>query len=176
MTRPAPAAEATMIEPGFELKSVTLRTEAVKRAVQKASVYPAVKAALLVEREAKASMGRGGKMRMTKRELNVARSFGMKVRSTKWREPSAPGQPPNVQTGELKNSIHHARDGDGAVAGATAPYGKVHEQDGIPGGWAEFGGRRYPARPFMRPALERVARNFPQLWRNLKLKRHDTGT
>jgi len=162
-----------MIEPTFEIKGLTLRAAAVKRAVRNASIAPEAKAALLVEREAKASMKKGGVRAVGERKRGAGGRF---LKMARARVVAPAGEPPYVQRGALRASITHAKDGWSYVVGATEPYAKVHEQDGIPGGWAEFGGRRYPARPFMRPALERVARNLPQLWRNLKLKRHDTGT
>jgi len=78
--------------------------------------------------------------------------------------------PPHSQSSELKVSIEHARDGYSVVAGPTAPYGKVHEQPNNPGEWAEYGGRRYPKRAFMRPALLNVMKKFAKFWAGLNLR------
>jgi len=134
------------------LKHLEIRQREVKRAVERASVRPLVRAGTLVEREAKRSMKKGGaKGRVGPRGGYV-------------RVPSPPGTPPHVQTGALRASIQTApevRIGRPPVAlvGPTEKYGAVHE----------FGGRHHPQRPFMRPALRRVQRRFPELFRNLRL-------
>lgn len=127
---------------------VTLRPKSwldivgLRKAVQKASIEPLAKAALLVETAAKTSMRTGG---------------------GKVRTPSKSGVPPHVQTGNLRASISHAREHGGTwVIGPTrqAWYGKIHE----------FGGRRHPARPFMRPALTRASQSFAQFFKGGKIK------
>jgi phage gpG-like protein len=71
---------------------------------------------------------------------------------------SAPGQPPAVDTGRLRNSITHAGptwQGDSVEAevGTNVEYAAVLEYGGTTG----KGGRvRLAPRPFMRPALERA--------------------
>lgn len=58
--------------------------------------------------------------------------------------PSAPGSPPNVQTGHLRNSI-----GYNIVGPAKARVGTNVEY----GLYLEFGTSRMPARPFMGPIV-----------------------
>lgn len=119
-----------------------LDAKGLRKAVEKASVDPLAKAALLVEREAKESMQTGG------------------GRAGK---PSPSGTPPNVQTGNLRASIRNARLPNGNyVVGPTltAPYGKFHE----------FGTRHHPPRPFMRPALLKVRTKFPAFFKGAKIR------
>ena len=60
-------------------------------------------------------------------------------------KPSAPGEPPNNDTGVLANSIEVNPAGPGKVeVSANAPYAAAQE----------FGNSRLPARPYMRPALQ----------------------
>jgi phage gpG-like protein len=68
--------------------------------------------------------------------------------------PSRPGTPPNTHTKQLPRSIVFAADSSGGsfVIGPSRSgideIGQVHEFGG------KFRGRNYPARPFMRPAIE----------------------
>lgn len=119
-----------------------LDAKGLLEAVSRASVEPLSKAALLVESEAKTSMRTGG---------GTART------------PSKEGTPPNVQTGNLRASIQSARLPNGNyVVGPTrtAFYGKIHE----------FGTRRFPARPFMRPALLKMRTRFAKLFKGSKIR------
>lgn len=65
--------------------------------------------------------------------------------------PSSPGEPPGVVSGQLKNSVQarKIRDRYWIVA-----VGAAH------GAFMEHGTARIAARPFMRPAAERIARKF----------------
>lgn len=67
--------------------------------------------------------------------------------------PSSPGQPPAVDTGNLKNSVL-AEDVSLLtwVVNIGAPYG-VH---------LEYGTNRMAARPFVKPATEKVRNNLPR--------------
>jgi len=106
---------------------------------------------LEVEREAKLSMKTGGGRRGS---------------------PSSPPSPPNVQTGNLRASIATAVTEKGAVIvgpSKQAFYGRFHEFGG------EFGGRNFPARPFMRPAFNKVIKNCKLNFRNLPLANTPTG-
>ena len=117
----------------------------VMQAVKQASVNPILKMGFRVEKAAK--------------ELLSVAGMG---------EPSAPGEPPHAQTGNLRASITTAKTDRGtAVVGPTrlAFYGKIHE----------FGGRKHPARPFMRPAYMQVKGQFAKEWRNLKLASTPAG-
>jgi len=124
----------------------------VMRAVQHASVDPLVKCGAIVEAKAKQSMRHGGGQD---------------------REPSSPPEPPNVQTGNLRSKIHHGYDRlrDVVVVGPllSAAYGRIHEFG------LRFGGRSYPIRAFMRPALERARRDFPKYFKAIKLRRTPEG-
>jgi len=62
-------------------------------------------------------------------------------------EPSAPGTPPNIQTGVLVKSIRVVKRSK-AFAIGMAFYGWIHE----------FGGRIHPRRPFVQPVLPDISR------------------
>lgn len=151
-----------MIQPTFKIVDIKINAKEVARSVKRASIAPEMKAGLLVERDAKRSMRRGGAFKAT-----AGPRRGKTARRGK---PSPAGEPPHVQSGELRASITTARERGRVIVGATVPYAKVHEQKGVTGDWAEFGGRNYPKRAFMRPALLRMARKFAKLWRNLRLR------
>lgn len=68
--------------------------------------------------------------------------------------PSAPGEPPNNDTGVLANSIETNSVGPGKVeVSANAPYAAAQE----------FGNSRLPARPYMRPALQQNRARIAEL-------------
>ncbi len=134
--------------PAIVVTKVTtwMNTKAVKAAVKKASIEPLRKAALLVEREAKQSMKKGG------------RTTG--VRGGKVKAPSEPGTPPHVQTGNLRASIKVAPTNRGTfLVGPTkqAWYGRLHE----------FGSKIHEQRAFMRPALLKIMKAFPKLFKGI---------
>lgn len=61
--------------------------------------------------------------------------------------PSRPGEPPNNDTGVLKNNIEATQEGPlRAIASSNAPYSQP----------LEFGTSKMAARPFMRPAAAKV--------------------
>lgn len=68
--------------------------------------------------------------------------------------PSAPGQPPHVDTGHLKDSIGFEMTGQtsGEVT-AGADYSAM----------LEYGTSRMPARPFLTPAVDRVAGKMAEI-------------
>jgi phage gpG-like protein len=69
---------------------------------------------------------------------------------------SAPGMPPNSDTGYLANSImHRMLTPVSAEVSAMAKYAVPLEF-----GWTQKGGNTVPARPFMNPALEKVKPRF----------------
>lgn len=113
--------------------------------------------AALVEGEAKRSM-KGGRMRV---EYKFKKKKDGSARSRLVSTPSPPGTPPNVQSGNLRSMISSnvtmKKVNWVGIAGPTreAPYGAIHEDGG------EFGGRTYPARPFMMPALRKKSQSFP---------------
>lgn len=138
------------------LLRLTFNPRLVVQAVAQAKGDPEMKAGLLVEREAKLSMHKGGRFEGP--------------RGGKMRIPSEPGDPPNVQTGNLRGSITTARENDlfgRVIVGPTraAWYGRLHEH----------GGRHHPKRPFMRPALVEVRQKFPALFLGLKLAKTPAG-
>ena len=69
---------------------------------------------------------------------------------------SPPGTPPANDLGELANSI------ESKMTGRTSAEVNVHAKYGIPLelGWMSRGGNHVPARPFLRPAVEKVAPSF----------------
>lgn len=78
--------------------------------------------------------------------------------------PSDPGEPPHTHRGAwMWRALKYKADRDGAVIGPThsvmADAGAAHEFGG------EFRGTQYPARPFMRPALEKNADIFASDWK-----------
>ena len=69
---------------------------------------------------------------------------------------SPPGTPPNSDTGNLANSIGHRMIGTTtAEVYANAKYAVPLEL-----GWTAKSGGTVPARPFLRPAVEKVAPSF----------------
>lgn len=77
-------------------------------------------------------------------------------------EPSAPGEPPNMKTNTLRQSIQYEVESSKlAVVGPTqrAWYGEIHEFGGTLAR-ADGGVMRFPKRPFMRPALEYLRANM----------------
>ncbi len=94
---------------------------------------------------------------------DIVLSFGTGARGRTYRRKrvvhvaSAPGAPPNVDTGALRASMHVRRMG-------SAHY---RVQDGVPYGvFLELGSRRVAARPFVRPILTQ--------WRQGKLTGYAT--
>ena len=69
---------------------------------------------------------------------------------------SPPGSPPNSDTGNLANSIGHR------MTGATSAEVFVNAKYGVPLelGWMSKAGNHVPARPFLRPAVEKEAPSF----------------
>ncbi len=138
--------------------SVTVKTwlnsKQLKAAVKEASMPRIKKAAFLVERDAKLSMKAGGRK---------TGPGGGKVYV-----PAPPDTPPHVQTGNLRASIQSApTKWLTYLVGPTlqAWYGRLHE----------FGSRTRPKRPFMRPALKRMQKRFPALFKGLQLAKTPSG-
>lgn len=80
--------------------------------------------------------------------------------------PSPPGSPPHTKTKRLPKSIRFEVD----RGRFTAIIGPDSDRVGEVGGAHEFGGsfkkESYPARPFMRPALEKSRPHFEDLYRD----------
>ncbi len=131
-----------------------LDVQAIRTIIDQASIDPLKKAGLLVERNAKIGMRSGG---------------------GRAHIPSKPGEPPHVQTGNLRASIQSADTQVAAfifgalrtvvIVGPTrsAFYGRMHEFGGT------FKGVFFPARPFMRPSLLTSAPKFPAMFKNMDL-------
>jgi hypothetical protein len=76
--------------------------------------------------------------------------------SGKGHVPSAPGSPPNNDTGRLANNIETIQESPRkVVVSSNAPYAAAQE----------FGNSRLPARPYMKPAVERERKAVTQLVR-----------
>ena len=134
---------------------VKMNTRGVMAAAAAGRRRGLAKCAMLVEREAKRLLSRGG---------------------GKSHKPSAPGQPPHVQTGTLRSSLGFAVLPTGrAIVGATEIYAKVHEHGtrGAGGTLKDIPRRKkagskgkgksvtaMPPRPFMAPALRRSLSKF----------------
>lgn len=108
---------------------ITWNDSQFRAAVDSAVFARTTNAALLVEEKAKNSMKGGGRPHRA----------------------SAPGSPPAIDTGALRRSGQHTVITDGQrirgfvkFGGGNVPYALAQE----------FGNRRLPARPYLRPALE----------------------
>ena len=91
----------------------------------------------------------------TRREINDrmsdSKSGRIYKRSEKIHQASAPGQAPAIDTGLLANSIQARAYGrDGAMIYTNTEYAEV----------LELGGKHILPRPFMRPAVEKIAPKF----------------
>jgi HK97 gp10 family phage protein len=77
--------------------------------------------------------------------------------------PSEPGTPPHVRTGTLRRDIKVLKLRKTVVVrmGLSGWYGIVHE----------FGGKFHPPRPFIRPAFDRISERYPDLFRDLPLRK-----
>lgn len=131
----------------------------VTREVEDANFANMKRAALIIQREAQRSMKGGGREHV----------------------PSPPGTPPNVQTGNLRAAITIAiRSKRSILIGPTreAFYGRYHEQMKTPLAQKTstvFGGRRFPQRAFMRPALLKVIRERKELFRRFRFRARGGG-
>jgi len=88
-------------------------------------------------------------------------------RSIRRRKTASPaGQPPHTRKGQLKRAIGYAVEEQakavvvGPEAEAVGESGRAHEIGGL------FRRERYPRRPFMRPALEKLRSRLPRMWAN----------
>lgn len=90
--------------------------------------------------------------------------------------PSAPGQPPEVQTGNLRRSMYAAALLDGSIISGGGPPdgGEIPDlgNDAMVavtgtsagyGGFLELGTRNMAARPFLTPAAHEAAARAPEL-------------
>lgn len=78
--------------------------------------------------------------------------------------PSVPGRPPRTRRGQLRRAIRYGVEKHreavviGPVYGGVGRSAHPHEFGG------RYRGRRYDARPFMGPALEKTAPRLPRHW------------
>lgn len=114
------------------------------------------KAAALVEREAKLSMPKQGAGRTADGQWIEGASY---TRHHKRHFASRPGEPPAVDTGSLKKSIHNevVRRGDEVIGlvGSKLPYA-------LP---LETGTSKMEPRPFLRPALRNTGRTVEKIFK-----------
>jgi hypothetical protein len=82
----------------------------------------------------------------------------------KRKNPSLPGQPPHTQTRRIKDAILYDVDKtrQSAIIGPSRDIigmaGRAHEMGG------RYYGRRYPPRPYMQPALEKLKDRLAMFW------------
>jgi HK97 gp10 family phage protein len=133
-----------------------LNTAKVQLKTQAGTTKRLERAGLLVEREAKKLVAKGGGRASPPQVKGETYYYGDP--KNKWVRASKEGRPPNVQTGDLRNSIRTERAGLFAViVGPSVFYGK----------FLECGTRLMAARPFMRPALAKAKKELPQLFKGL---------
>jgi HK97 gp10 family phage protein len=112
--------------------------------------------AALVEREAKLSMPKQGAGRTVGGKWVEGASYR---RHGKKHLASSPGEPPAVDTGDLKKSVHHEviQRGDEVVGfvGSDLPYA-------LP---LETGTKNMEPRPFLRPALRNTGQQVEQIFK-----------
>lgn len=102
-------------------------------------------ATLSLQGDAKRSAGKkGGLIRKTRTGRQV-------------REPSPPGKPPHRQMGQLVSSIGHEFE-DGGLVGIVGTNIKH-------GFWTEFGTTKMDARPWLRPAFDRMVKQAMKFFR-----------
>ncbi len=77
---------------------------------------------------------------------------------------SAEGKPPNTRKGQIRRAIMYAVDKDQGLVIIGPQYQVV----GRSARAHEFGGRyrrqKYPKRPFMGPALQKIQPRLPRMW------------
>ena len=123
-------------------------------------------------------MRQGAFMRKTaKRSMRQGRMRRVRGQQTQERVPSKPGEPPRVWRGQLKNLLYYSYNpatksvvvGPKGFAGSEVP--RLMELGGTARVTIKRRGRKrkvradYPARPFMVPALHKLAQVTPDAWR-----------
>jgi len=90
----------------------------------------------------------------TAKESITTNSGQYKQYGNHWSSP--PGSPPNNDTGNLANSIQSQ------MTGRTSAEVSVNAKYAVPLelGWISANGNHVPSRPFLRPAVEKVAPSF----------------
>lgn len=107
----------------------------------------------LTENEVKAGISRATLSLLRDAKLSIGKKGGL-IRKTKKgrqvRQPSIPGKPPHRQTGQLVSSVGHEFEQGGLVGivGTNVKHGF----------WLEFGTTKMAARPWLRPAFDRMVK------------------
>jgi phage gpG-like protein len=141
---------------------VNLDLKKVQERFEKGSIRPLFKAGGYISRIAKNSI------KNAKDKVETVVSSDGKTRTKRVQVPSPPGKPPVTRRGKvLKRSIRFEVDKHilsvavGPTKSSTDAFARFHE----------FGGRRgnakFPARPFMGPALTASLPKLPNEFRNL---------
>lgn len=124
---------------GSEAMQAALRKASAE--VREAAAKAVVGTAIELRGDVVKSINRGPASGVTYQKINPKRTH----------RASAPGQPPMTDTGRLANSITFDRAGPlTATVGSNVIYAL----------YLEYGTRRMAARPFMRPAVERIRPKF----------------
>lgn len=133
-----------------------IRQRAVTGKTKKPTQSRVKLAAAMVEKEAKESILKGGGAAGPPQIKEVQYFYADP--KNEWVRASKGGEPPLNQTDGLRESIQTEKiAGFVYIVGPAAPYGK----------YLEFGTKNMRPRPFMRPALKRVIKKMPQLFRRL---------
>ena len=159
---------------------------------------PLFRAAVDVQVTAQRSMRGGRKQVDDVGDMSAQQRKAGRVRQSKRKRftrsvPSRPGTPPNVDTGGLKASIRAALDSNkrSAVAGPTVKFGRLHEFGGHIRVTAKMRGYlawaygwhlrkdkaviHMPARPYMRPALDKAKPRLKRYFAKLPLASTPAG-
>ena len=140
---------------------MTARTSFDRRRIQRASRDGSIK-----------SLGHGAAAIRLVARRSIKRAPKARGRDAKGRFvseggtiPSAPGKPPHTRKGQIKRAIVYAveKQEERAVIGpqysVMGPSAMAHEHGG------RFRGQKFRPRPFMGPALVKVAPRLPRMWR-----------
>lgn len=134
----------------------------LEEAIDEATQGPLHEAAKLVRDEARSLIVDAGP-EVIERSEEVTPTGGRYVRVRRVKRRSLPGDPPLSQTGNLRESIQAIKNFVGTTR--RAPYGR----------FLEFGTRKLAARPFLRPALERMRPVIAPLLKDMNLAQTRAG-
>lgn len=141
---------------------VTVFDKELQAAIEQAAEAPLHEAAKLVRDEAKESIKNEPPQQIVKVE-GVTPTGGRFVRLRRRPVKSEPGGPPFSRSGNLRANIVAIRNFVGVTRAAF--YGR----------FVEFGTRRAAARPFLRPALERMRPVIAPLLKDMNLAQTRAG-
>ncbi len=134
----------------------------------KETVKAMTKAAVLVERRAKKVMGKGAS------KFSVSGNTKSRRGKTSFHRPSAPGFPPNVDTGVLRASISHKVNIKGGSVNAFvgSDIDKIRSNPKSEAGtdveygfYLEVGTTKMEARPWLRPTLRASEKDILRILR-----------